>query len=121
MSGRSRSAHGFSLAEMAIAAAILATVSIPLIQVFLTSKQAIVRTDTRRDHRYYLTEIVAHAGRQPLHELWRDFGPGEAVGWNCRARCRKKFTKLFAMTSSVLYTASFPQRTPAQKAEPPGW
>jgi prepilin-type N-terminal cleavage/methylation domain-containing protein len=71
--------RGFSLVEILIAAVILCIVGIPMIGVFLGSKDAIVRTDAARDNRYYITEILAHAERQSLHELWDNFGPNEVI------------------------------------------
>ena len=69
----------FSLTEIVIAAAILAAVGIPTISIFINSKDAIARTDGARDARYFIGEILAHADRQSLHELWDNFGPGEVV------------------------------------------
>lgn len=69
----------FSLTEILIAAVILAIVGVPVIGIFIGSKDAIVRTDSARDARYFINEILAHAERQSLHELWDNFGPGEVV------------------------------------------
>lgn len=69
----------FSLTEIMIAACILATVGVPVIGIFIGSKDAIVRTDAARDARYFVNEIFAHAERQSLHELWDNFGPNEAI------------------------------------------
>lgn len=69
----------FSLTEIMIAAVILAIVGIPVIGIFMGSKDAIVRTDAARDARYFVNEILAHAERQSLHELWDNFGPNEAI------------------------------------------
>ena len=69
----------FSLTEILIAAVILALVGVPVIGIFMGSKDAITRTDTARDARYFVNEIFAHAERQSLHELWDNFGPGEVI------------------------------------------
>jgi len=69
----------FSLMEILIAAVILAIVGIPVIGIFMGSKDAITRTDTARDARYFISEIFAHAERQSLHELWDNYGPCEAI------------------------------------------
>lgn len=71
--------NGFSLTEIMIAAVILAIVGIPVIGIFLGSKDAITRTDSARDARYFVNEILAHAERQSLHELWDNFGPNEVI------------------------------------------
>jgi hypothetical protein len=71
--------NAFSLTEILIAATILAIVGIPVIGIFLGSKDAIVRTDAARDNRYFVSEIFAHVERQSLHELWDNFGPGEVI------------------------------------------
>ena len=69
----------FSLTEIMIAAVILAIVGIPVIGIFMGSKDAITRTDSARDARYFVNEILAHAERQSLHELWDNFGPNEVI------------------------------------------
>jgi hypothetical protein len=66
---------GFSLVEICVAILVLATVGVPILGLFTQSSSAITRTDTRREARYYLQEIVAHATRQSLHMLWSYFGP----------------------------------------------
>lgn len=76
---RTSDTGAFSLTEIMIAAVILAIVGVPVIGIFIGSKDAIVRTDAARDARYFVNEIFAHAERQSLHELWDNFGPGEAI------------------------------------------
>jgi hypothetical protein len=70
-----RQTCGFSLVETCIAVLILASVGVPVLSLFTQSSSAITRTDSRREARYYLQEIVAHSTRQSLHTLWSYFGP----------------------------------------------
>jgi hypothetical protein len=71
---------GLTLSEILIATVIMVLVSIPVIGLFLTSKQTITRTDTRREKRYFLSEILGRAQKHSLHVLWRYFGPGFVGG-----------------------------------------
>lgn len=67
--------RGLSLTEVLVAAVILAAVGIPVFSVFLQSKRSISRTDTRREVRFFIKEIMAHINRHSLHDLWDNFGP----------------------------------------------
>src|SRR5262249_34326088 len=86
-------AQGLTLSEILIATVIMVLVSIPIIGLFMTSKQTITHTDTRRDKRYFLSEILGRAQKHSLHALWRYYGPKFASGmagecgylWDCLA------------------------------------
>lgn len=91
-----RSRSGFSLAEVLIGTAILAIMGVPMIGVFIQSKHSIVRTDAKREARYYIGEIMAHVERQSLHKLWDYFGPGEIVGFDTAGRLRHRLAELDA-------------------------
>jgi len=74
--GRGRlSQEGLTLTEVMIAAVILAMCVIPVIGIFITGKQNVVRTDDQRRARHYLQAILARADRASLHVLWNYFGP----------------------------------------------
>lgn len=91
---------GFSLTEIMIAAVILSIVGIPVIGIFMGSKEAIVRTDGARDARYFVNEILAHAERQSLHELWDNFGPGEVIA--AAGKMKHEIAKYDLNTGKVL-------------------
>ena len=76
----SRMNKGVTLTEILIATVIMTLVSIPVIGLFMTSKQSISRTDTRREKRYFLNEMLGRAQKHSLHVLWRYFGPYYAGG-----------------------------------------
>jgi hypothetical protein len=79
-----------TLVEILVASVILVMVAIPMLGIFQTSRQSIMRTDRRREIRHITSEILAHAARQPLHELWDEFGPGEVVGWETAGRMKHR-------------------------------
>jgi hypothetical protein len=70
---------GVSLVEVLIGAAILSVVSVPLINMFISSKTGIVQTDRHRDARFFISEILAHVERHSLHDLWLWYGPNEVI------------------------------------------
>ena len=72
--------RGLTLTEVLIATVIMVLVSIPVIGLFMSSKQSITRTDTRREKRHFLGEILGRAQKHSLHVLWRYFGPGFVGG-----------------------------------------
>lgn len=74
-----RKMGAFSLLEVLMAAVILVVACVPMIGVFLGSKDAVQLTDAARDVRYFVNEILAHVERQSLHALWDEFGPVEVV------------------------------------------
>jgi hypothetical protein len=94
----------FSLTEILIAAVILACCGVPVIGIFIGSKDAITRTDTARDARYFITEIFAHAERQSLHDLFDNYGPGEVVPE--AGRMKHELAKYDPKTGKVLGNAN---------------
>jgi prepilin-type N-terminal cleavage/methylation domain-containing protein len=82
--------RGFSLVEVMIGVTILGVIGIPMIGVFIQSKNSISRTDVKREARYYIGEIMAHVERQSLHKLWDYFGPGEVVGFDTAGQLQHK-------------------------------
>jgi hypothetical protein len=74
-----QSSCGFSLVEVLIGSIILAAIGVPIINMFLGSKDNIARTDRRRDARFFMSEILAHVERHSLHDLWDWYGPNEVV------------------------------------------
>jgi prepilin-type N-terminal cleavage/methylation domain-containing protein len=93
--------HAFTLIEILIGTAILGVVGVPILSVFLTSKDAVSRTDTRRAARYYIREIYAHLGRQSLHDLWKYCGPGEVVGFDVAGQLKHHLAEFDANTGRV--------------------
>lgn len=85
--------RGLSLLEILIAAVILVVVAIPLLGVFQSSRQSIARTDQRREIRHITSEILAHAARQPLHDLWDNYGPGEVVGFDTAGKMQHQLAE----------------------------
>lgn len=67
--------RGLTLIEVLIATIILAVAVVAVMQIFRGANLGIRKTDERRELRYYLSEIYTHVNRQPLHELWKYFGP----------------------------------------------
>jgi prepilin-type N-terminal cleavage/methylation domain-containing protein len=93
--------RAFTLTEVLIASVILALVGIPVMGVFITAKQGITRTDVRREARYYIQEILAHLDRQSLHDLWRNFGPGEVLGHDVAGRLRHRLAEFDPATGRI--------------------
>jgi len=94
--------RAFSLVEVLLAAVILALVGIPVLSVFISSTHTVSRTDTRREIRYYIMEILAHVQRQALHELWRNFGPGDVVGYQNAGLMKDRLALVDPSTHKVL-------------------
>ena len=67
--------RGFTLVEILIASIILAIAGVAVLNIFSQSGKGIMKTDERRELRFYLREVLNHVNRQPLHKLWDHFGP----------------------------------------------
>ena len=92
---------GLTLIEILVASVILVVVAIPMLGIFDSSRQSIARTDRRREIRHITSEILAHAGRQPLHDLWDQYGPGEVVGFDTAGRMHHKLADLDPATGHI--------------------
>ena len=92
---------GLTLVEILVAAVILVVVAIPMLSIFQSSRQSIARTDRRREVRHITSEILAHASRQPLHDLWDNYGPGEVVGFETAGKMHHLLAETNAETGQV--------------------
>jgi prepilin-type N-terminal cleavage/methylation domain-containing protein len=107
--------RGFSLTEILIGTVILAVVGVPMLGVFISSKHNVKRTDARREVRFYMQKIFDHLNRQPLHDLWKNFGPGEVVGFDAAGRMRHRIAEYDARSGRITgdnplgFTAEFVQ------------
>lgn len=97
-----RDCRGVTLVEVLVATIILTVAGIPVLMLFTQSRQSIDRVDRRREVRYFAGEILAHASRQPLHELWEQFGPGDVVGWEIAGRMRHQIADFDPRSGKIL-------------------
>lgn len=85
--------RALTLVEILVAAVILVVVAIPMLSIFQSSRQSIARTDQRREIRHITSEILAHAARQPLHDLWDNYGPGDVVGYDTAGKMHHRLAE----------------------------
>lgn len=91
---------GMSLTEVMVAVAIMAVVSIPVIGIYMQSTTTLGKTDTRREIRFYIQEILAHANRSSLHELFDNFGPSGFGKYG--GKMKDRIAEVDPSTSAVL-------------------
>jgi hypothetical protein len=112
---------GLTLVEVLTASLILSLIAIPVLTIFLQSKNNIVRTDSRRKYFHYAREIVSRAERASLHVLWNYYGPkGYNVPGGLKDPDRPAFGTIAAFGASGRFRDRLAEYDPVTKKLTPG-